>query len=124
MGISRRKIIVTCSAFRVEACSDSNCLNQSRFTNSVLADKESDRFCKCNPVFSDYLLNCWKVRVILSFRDAIVDTDFSDIQCAESVLHVSYQSSSNKAESPSASSTHDGSYFVFFICTLQAGQSW
>lgn len=37
---------------------------------------------------------------------------------------VDYQSSSDKAESPSASSTHDGSYFAFFICTLHAGQTW
>ena len=72
----------------------------------------------------DYLSDGRKACVVFGFRDAVVDPDFSDVQCAEAVFHVDYQSSSNKAESPSASSTHDGSYFVFFICALQAGQNW
>jgi hypothetical protein len=60
---------------------------------------------------------------VLASTDANIPRFVPDVE-KPVVYNSAYQSSSNRAESPSASSTHDGSYFVFFICALQAGQTW
>ena len=55
--------------------------------------------------------------------DIFINADFSDIQRAEFIRHTDYQSSSRIADKPSASSTQDGSYFVFFMGTPHEGQT-
>lgn len=93
-----------------------------RIKSVFLSYKKGDRLDKLNAAFTNDLFYRGKSGVIFSFWDIFINTDSSDIQRAEFIRHTDYQSSSRMADKPSASSTQDASYFVFFIGAPHAGQ--